>query len=147
MILVDAGPLVALCDDRDALHARAVDEVDRVHDRDFLLLTAVLGEACFLLGTRALRARLQALVTRLDMQGFAEEASAGFRDPVFEWLDRYGDQQPDFADACLAVLSARERSAKVWTFDSEFVTTWRRPDGSRIPVALASPARRRSRRR
>jgi hypothetical protein len=40
------------------------------------------------------------------------------------------------ADGCIAVLSGRDRRLKVWTYDREFRTTWRRPDGTVIPMAV-----------
>jgi hypothetical protein len=58
------------------------------------------------------------------------------------WLRRFNennvDYQLDWADACRAVLCGRERDAKVWTYDREFRTTWRRPDGTAIPLAVRS---------
>ena len=56
---------------------------------------------------------------------------------MFEWLLKYGDHDPDWADGCLAVLSERDSSVKVWTYDREFRTTWRRPNGSAIPLAVS----------
>jgi predicted nucleic acid-binding protein len=146
MILIDTGPLVALCDARDSRHARALAEIDRIGARTIVALSAVLCEACFLLETQALRARLREILAKVEMNGRAEEHEPAFRESVFEWLDRYSDQQPDFADACLAIASGWERSVEVWTFDGEFTTTWRRPDGSRIPLALGPPSRKRKRR-
>lgn len=55
---------------------------------------------------------------------------------MFEWLTKYAEREPDWADACLAVLSGRDSKLKVWTYDSEFRTIWRRPDGSAIPMAV-----------
>jgi predicted nucleic acid-binding protein len=146
MILIDTGPLVALCDARDSHHARALAEIDKIGSRKVVALTTVLCEACFLLDTPALRARLSATLARLEMNGRAEEHEPAFRESVFAWLDHYSDQQPDYADACLAVASSWEPSVEVWTFDAEFTTTWRRPDGSGIPVAFGPLSRKRKRR-
>jgi hypothetical protein len=33
------------------------------------------------------------------------------------------------------VVAGREGRARVWTFDREFRTIWRRPDGRPIPLA------------
>jgi len=33
------------------------------------------------------------------------------------------------------VLASRDRRVRVWTYDDEFVTVWRRLDGSRVPLA------------
>jgi hypothetical protein len=56
---------------------------------------------------------------------------------VFAWLDLYAEHDPDWADGYLAVLSGRDRHARVWTYDREFSTIWRRLDGTRIPLAVA----------
>ena len=55
---------------------------------------------------------------------------------VLDWLTKYADHEPDWADACLAVLSGRQKNLKVWTYDREFRTTLRRPNG--VAVASAS---------
>ena len=51
-------------------------------------------------------------------------------------LARYRDHDPDWADGYLAVVSGKRKGSKVWTYDREFRTTWRRPDGTRIPLAV-----------
>lgn len=61
---------------------------------------------------------------------------------VTEWMTRYAEHGPDWADGCIAVLSGLDPSLSVWTFDEEFRTLWRRPDGSRIPLAVRSASRR-----
>src|SRR2546430_11649882 len=54
---------------------------------------------------------------------------------VFGWLMRYHEHDPDWADGYLAVVSEKERGSRVWTYDREFRTTWRRPGGTRVPLA------------
>lgn len=44
---------------------------------------------------------------------------------------------PDWADGYLAVVAGIAHRARMWTYDREFRTTWRRPDGTRIPLAVA----------
>ena len=61
----------------------------------------------------------------------------GFWLDVLDWLSKYSDHEPDWADGCLAVLSGRDARLKVWTYDREFRTTWRRPDGTAIPMAVS----------
>ena len=61
---------------------------------------------------------------------------AGFWFEVFAWLLKCADHEPDWADGCIAVLCGRDRTLKVWTYDREFRTTWRRPDGTAIPMAV-----------
>lgn len=60
---------------------------------------------------------------------------ATFRAEVFAWLAKYSDHEPDWADACLALLCGRDTKLKVWTYDREFRTARRRFDGKAIPLA------------
>jgi hypothetical protein len=55
-----------------------------------------------------------------------------------DWLAKYADDEPDWADACLAALSGRDKDLTVWTYDREFQTTWRRLNGTAIPLAVRS---------
>lgn len=136
MILIDTTPLVALCDHRDALHRRAVADFDRLGRRMMVLCEPVLTEAWFLLDTVPLRARLDALIAGLAPSAWAPPRPEAFRRDVLDWLARYAEHEPDWADGCLVVASATNRRARVWTYDTEFRTTWRRPDGSRVPLAV-----------
>jgi predicted nucleic acid-binding protein len=140
--LVDTRPLVALCDTRDRLHAPACKDLDRLARRPLVVCDAVLTEAFFLLPGKATRSRLERLFGELGLRPLVLQDEAQFRSDAFGWMARYADQQPDWADACLAVVSQREKRARVWTYDSEFRTTWRRPDGTRIALAVESRAAR-----
>ena len=53
-----------------------------------------------------------------------------------EWLLKYAEHEPDWADGCLAVLCGRNESLRLWTYDREFRTTWRTPDGRTIRLAV-----------
>ena len=135
MILIDTTPLVALCDPRDGLHATALADLDRVTKRPVVLCEPVLTEACFLLSHPVQRARLERLIVAIGMTPLIVEDEAGLRLEVFAWLARYAEHEPDWADGYLAVVSERQKGARVWTYDREFRTTWRRPKGTRIPLA------------
>jgi predicted nucleic acid-binding protein len=135
VILVDTTPLVAVCDGKDALHARAVRDFDRFARERFVASDAVLAEALHLLPEPAARARLAKLVETLPVAPWLDERAATSRLDVLRWMKRYAEHQPDWADALLAVASGREKRSRVWTYDSEFTTTWRRLDGTRIPLA------------
>ena len=136
VILVDTAPLVALSDLRDALHGRAVRELDRLARHPLTACSAVLTEACFLLSQPVQRERLHRLVDELPVRSVPIADEAGVWQDAFLWMRRYADHEPDWTDAYLAVLSGRDRRARVWTYDSESRTTWRRPDGARIPMAV-----------
>jgi predicted nucleic acid-binding protein len=137
-ILLDTGPLVALCDSRDEKHGMAVKHLDLLGASEFALCDAVVTEACFHLPYRSQRQRLRALLDDLAVQPVPVANESAFWFEVFAWLTKYADHQPDWADGCLAVLSGRNRDAKVWTYDREFRTTWRRPNGTVIPLAVRS---------
>ena len=138
MILVDTTPLVALCDPRDNLHRTALADLDRLARRPLVTCAAVLVEACFLLDASPQRQRLEQVVSTLGIRPFVTDDEIAVWSDVFRWLGRYAEHGPDWADATLAVISGREKKAKVWTYDREFRTFWRRLDGSRIPMAVGS---------
>lgn len=135
MILLDTAPVVALCDPRDALNRRALRDLDRLARHPFILCAPVLTEACFLLSRPAQRQRLRRFLAEFSIAPYQSNNESGLWFEVFDWLIRYQDHDPDWADGYLAVVSGKEPSYRVWTYDSEFRTTWRRPDGTRVPLA------------
>jgi predicted nucleic acid-binding protein len=136
VILIDTGPLVALCDGRDAKHRTAIRHLESLADDEFAVCDAVLTEVAFHLPHLAQRQRLRALLNELAMQPLPATQEREFREEIFGWLAKYADQEPDWADANLAVLSGRDAALKIWTYDREFRTTWRRPNGTMIPLAM-----------
>jgi predicted nucleic acid-binding protein len=136
MILLDTGPVVALCNPLDSLRARAEKDFGQLLGSPFHICEAVLIEACHHLHAGWQRERLGALLADLDVTVRKETNEPVFLGELFAWLEKYADHSPDWADACIAVLSGRDRKLKIWTYDSEFQTTWRRPDGSAIPLAV-----------
>ena len=136
MILVDTGPLVALSEPRDALNARALAELDRMRSQTLLTCLPVLSEACFHLPAQSQRLRLRRWMMELSIAPPNAGDEVLLWRQVFEWMEKYADQEPDFADAWLVVLCETDKRFKVWTFDREFSAVWRRPDGSRIPMAV-----------
>ena len=137
-ILIDTTSLVALCDGRDGKHRLAVKHLESLGSSEFAVCDAVLTEVCFHLPYRSQRQRLHALLEVLGVQPVPATNRGAFWLEVFEWLTKYADHEPDWADGCLAVLSGRDRDAKVWTYDREFRTIWRRPNGTLIPLAVRS---------
>jgi predicted nucleic acid-binding protein len=136
VILVDTAPLVALSDPRDSLHSRAVRDLDRLARHPLAACSPVLTKACFLLAHPVQRERLRRLIVELPVRPVAVADEGAIWEDAFRWIQRYAEREPDWADAYLAVLSGRERRARVWTYDGEFRTTWRRLDGGRIPLAV-----------
>jgi predicted nucleic acid-binding protein len=137
MILVDTTPLVALCDARDSQHVIAVKQLEKLASAEFCTCEAVLMESCFHLPYGPQRQRLHALLDALAISSLAGPCDRGFWSDVLTWLRKYAEHEPDWADACIAVLCGHDRRLQVWTYDREFHTTWRRPDGTVIPLAIA----------
>lgn len=137
-LLVDTGPLVALCDPSDRLHGRAVSELDRVKGALWLSLP-VLTEACFLLPGAHLRRRAFALIEREVLRLEAPQNGEVVARRALEWLDRYADHSPDFADAFLVAWAENEAGLGVWTFDREFSTVWRTLGGKRVKLGPVQP--------
>jgi hypothetical protein len=93
-------------------------------------------ESCFHLPHQAQRQRLRALLEELAVVSVPGTHDRSFWFEVLHWLIKYAEHEPDWADGCIAVLSGRDKQLKVWTYDREFRTTWRRPDGTVIPAAV-----------
>lgn len=134
MIIVDTAPLVALCDGRDPAHNKALRDLDRLGRGPLLLAQPVLTEACFLLSSPGLRRRLDRLLSELEFVPLPLVDERQWWAEVFGWLAQYHEHEPDLADAWLVVAASRQKRARIWTYDSEFTTTWRRLDGGRVPV-------------
>lgn len=137
MILIDTGPLVALCDARDGKHRLAMQHLESLAANAFGTCDAVLTEACFHLPHKSQRQRLRGLLRELDVDPVPSDLDARFWSDTLEWLERYAEHEPDWADGCLTVLSGRDRHTKIWTYDREFRTVWRRLNGTAIPMAVA----------
>jgi predicted nucleic acid-binding protein len=136
MILIDTTVLVALCDPRDSLNKAALRHLKLLARSEFAVCEPVLAEVCFHLSTLSQRSRLQATLEALNVSAASISDTESLWKDVFNWLNKYADQKPDWADGYLAVLCARDRKHRVWTYDKEFRTIWRRPDGSAIPMAI-----------
>lgn len=134
MILVDTGPLVALVDPRDSLHRRSRADLAKLTDPALFVTVPVLTETFFHLSSGAARRKLRALLEEVEIP--VHEVAGSTVAAAMDWLEVYADHDPDFADGVTAVLSSEIAGCVVWTYDREFRTTWRRPDGSAIPLAV-----------
>jgi len=132
MILVDTNVLVALVDERDAIHRLASRDLERHYPLGLGVTSPVLAEALFLLPKRYLRQRLALLVDRL--RPTPVELEPPWWAEVFSWVDRYADHEPDLADAHLVILATRDPRHKIWTYDREFRDVWRKADGSALSI-------------
>src|SRR5438093_13756278 len=105
MILIDTRPLVALCDPRDFLNTTALRHLKSLAKSQLAICEPVLVEACFHLATASQRSRLHLTIERLGIVPvLIDDAHTLWKD-VFDWLHKYADHGPDWADGYLAVLT------------------------------------------
>lgn len=117
MIVLDAGPLIALFDGSDRHHAAAVDFIRRT--REPLVTNApVLAEACWMLDFSADAQldclRWSSLTLRID------EETGKDLPRITAILDKYRDLPADFADASLVALCDRLNCHDVASVDADF---------------------------
>ena len=123
MILVDAGPLVALLDRSDPHHAACTEAAGRFTDQ---AVTAwpVVTEAMYLLNfsLRSQHALLEMLET-----GALRLLELGVTDlpRIRALIQKYRDLPMDFADAALVRLGERERISRVFTLDRRGFSVYR----------------------
>jgi predicted nucleic acid-binding protein len=135
IILIDTNVFLALVREQDPLGPQAISDGQKFSRDTFLTVPATLVEVCHMVTNRKGRLRFSELLTELRVQICTDVERDRIAD-VFSWLDQYAEHRPDWADACLVIASSFLPHSKIWTYDSEFITIWRRPDGSRIPLAV-----------
>ncbi len=127
VLAVDTNVWLGLVDTSDDLHRSVIAELDGIGNEPLWTIEPVLTETTFALAPHQ-RARLQALLKKLGVRVVVLDDLA----PVFAWLKKYADHEPDFADAYLAVLAGQHTRLRIWTHDREFHTHWKTPSGKRI---------------
>lgn len=117
-VIVDAGPIVAAINRRDANHSWSSVEMSRLRGPGFTC-EPVLTEAAFLVerdGGDPLRVldfiSGGALVVRPVLAEHAERVAALMR--------KYADVPMSLADDCLVVLAERHPEARLFTLDTDF---------------------------
>jgi predicted nucleic acid-binding protein len=137
MILVDAGPLVALFDPKDAHHERCR-RVRRKLREPIRSTVPVLTEAFQLLQPDSLGAdRLREFILRggLSIWFLGDAALAR----AFELMESYADHPMDLADASLVVAAEALQTRKVFTIDRTDFQTYRVRHGHRhYPFVIVS---------
>ena len=118
-VLIDAGPLVALCNPRDSWHDWVTSVVSE-RKESLLTCDAVISEANFILSTRSDRGveRLCGMLERgLLRSEFALEDHLDF---VLTLMRKYRDLPASFADACLVAMADADPKAKIFTVEADF---------------------------
>jgi predicted nucleic acid-binding protein len=148
VILVDAGPLVALVDASDGHHARCVDAMKELEEPMATVWPAVT-EALFLLMDLP---QGQDAVLEMLRRGAVRLAPLGQEDipRMQELMTKYRDQPMDLADAALVRVAERDGLGRVFTIDRRDFEVYRigkRRTFQIIPEGSAGRARRGPRRR
>jgi predicted nucleic acid-binding protein len=129
MILIDAGPLVALFDPADADHARCA-ELLRAIDEPLVSTIPALTETFHLIAPESIGG--QALMDFIVEGGmsitYLDDQSVG---RAFELMVQYGDHPMDFADASLMVAAETLRIRKVFTLNRSDFASYRVKRGHR----------------
>ena len=98
MILIDTTALVALCDPRDSLNKNALKDLVGLTKSQLAICEPVLSEASFHLSASAQRNRLRHVLMRLHVQSVVIEDTQSLWNEIFDWLDKYREHEPDWAD-------------------------------------------------
>jgi hypothetical protein len=123
VILVDAGPLVALFDPRDGDHQRCVGLLQGV-DEGLVTTLPVLTEAFHLLGPESPGAqRLMDFVGEGGLTIWFLDDSGLVR--AFELMRRYENVPMDFADATLVAAAEAITAQRVFTLDRKGFDVYR----------------------
>jgi predicted nucleic acid-binding protein len=133
VVLVDAGPLVALIDRTQRHHAWVAETIKRFRN-PLVTCDAVITEATYLLepgrpGCRALMDALErgTLTSKLELSSHVRRVS--------DLMRRYEDVPMSFADACLVRMTELHTDVLVWTLDSDF-RVYRRHGRQAIPTLM-----------
>ena len=123
MILVDAGPLVALIDADDQYHAKCVATLQTLRE-PLVTVWPPLTEAMYLLADvpRAQDA-LWEMMERGGVQILPLSASDVPR--MRELMEKYADRPMDLADAALVRVAEREGIRKIFTTDRKDFSVYR----------------------
>lgn len=132
MILVDAGPLVALLDADDQHHRKCVAAFKRL-EGPLGTVWPALTEAMYLLGDlpRAQVALFETL-ERGVVQLLPLDASDLPR--MRELMKKYGDRPMDLADAALVRVAERERLHEIFTVDRNDFAVYRLNGRTRFAI-------------
>jgi len=132
-MLVDAGPLVSLCDRRQPAHSRrqAILETSAV---PLISTWACFVEAMYLVG-RIGGYRLQAHLWAMLSRGIIRihEHASGEADRMAALLNRYQNVPMDLADASLVATAEAINDSRILTLDSDF-HIYRLADGRAFDV-------------
>jgi uncharacterized protein len=131
MILIDAGPLIALNDPGDPWHQHCLQLEAAVLGAPFATTWPCIAEAMHMLG-RSGGFRLQSALWRMVRNGLVLIANLTDAEILLteNSMEHYQDHPRDLADATLVALADFRAWRKVFTLDSDFFACRLRDVGS-----------------
>ena len=132
MILVDAGPLVAIVDADDQHHANCTAALKLVRE-PLATVWPALTEAMYLLSDLP---RAQDALWEMLARGAVELLALDVSDTprIRELMHKYADRSMDLADAALVRAAEREDVRKIFTVDKKDFLVYRIHDKARFVV-------------
>lgn len=133
MILIDAGPLVALVDGDDQHHQQCAAALQRIRE-PLATVWPPLTEAMYLLADLPVA---QQAVWEMFLRGAVRLLSLGLSDipRIRDLMQKYSYRRMDLADAALIAVAEREGISKIFTVDRKDFSTYRLHGRTR-PVLL-----------
>ena len=129
MILVDAGPLVALFDRQDGQHVRCARVLRGIRE-PIASTVPVLTEAFHLLGPASVGSdRLREFIEAGGMSVWFFERNGLTR--AFELMEQYADHPMDLADASLVTAAEALITRRIFTIDRRDFNTYKVRRGHR----------------
>jgi hypothetical protein len=122
VIRIDAGPLVAVVDDRH--HEKCVDRLKTLREPLVTVWPPPLVEAVYLLGDLP---KAQEAVWEMLARGAVQLMSLGMADipRIRELMIKYADRPMDLADAALVRVAEREGIRRIFTVDRNDFAVYR----------------------
>jgi hypothetical protein len=126
MILVDAGPLIALCNRSDPYHAVCITTLASL-PHPLLTTWTAFGEAMHMVGEMSKRIGLSAWPAQASLWGLIDTGAVLVAEPTVHTMarmrslmEKYRDMPMDLADASLVALAEERGLDRVFTLDSDF---------------------------
>ena len=123
MILVDAGPLVALVNADDQYHSRCVAALETFREPMGTVWPAVTEAMYFLAGQPRAQEALWEMLERGALQLLALDVGDAPR--MRELMRKYANRPMDLADAALLRVAEREGIRKIFTVDRRDFSVYR----------------------
>ncbi len=123
MILIDAGPLVALISASDRHHAACRATLKRIDEPIFTVWPAFTEAMYLLRGSQHAQTILWMMVQRETIGFMQLTADDAYR--MRQLMEKYHDLPMDLADAALVRVAEREKISRIFTIDRRDFSVYR----------------------